>query len=40
MNYDDMMPLDPFANDPNDPASFIEDDELPEPLSSEERQAK
>lgn len=34
-----MMPLDPFANDPNDPASFIEDDEQPEPLSSEERQA-
>lgn len=39
VNYDDMMPLDPFANDPNDPASFIEDDEQPEPLSSEERQA-
>ena len=35
MNYDDMMPLDPFADDPNDPASFIEDDEIVEPLSPE-----
>ena len=25
MNFDSMMPRDPFANDPNDPASFIED---------------
>ena len=39
MNYDDMMPLDPFADDPNDPASFIEEDETVEPLSAEERVA-
>ncbi|MGX0629282.1 hypothetical protein Caferm_00015 [Corynebacterium afermentans subsp. afermentans] len=39
MNYDDMMPLDPFADDPNDPASFIEDDEHAEPLSPAERVA-
>lgn len=32
-----MMPLDPFADDPNDPASFIEDDEVAVPLSPEER---
>lgn len=37
VNYDDMMPLDPFAGDPNDPASFIEDDEVVEPLSMQER---
>lgn len=34
-----MMPRDPFADDPNDPASFIEDDEVVEPLSPEERQS-
>lgn len=39
MNYDDMMPLDPFKDDPNDPASFIEDDDVVEPLSEEERVA-
>ncbi|MCT1449458.1 DUF5319 domain-containing protein [Corynebacterium sp. p3-SID1194] len=39
MNFDSMMPRDPFADDPNDPASFIEDDEVVEPLSPEERQA-
>ena len=37
VNYDDMMPLDPFKDDPNDPASFIEDDEVVEPLTDEER---
>ncbi len=37
VNFDDMMPKDPFADDPNDPASFIEDDALPEPLSPQER---
>ncbi|MCP1387799.1 DUF5319 domain-containing protein [Corynebacterium sp. TA-R-1] len=37
VNYDDMMPIDPFADDPNDPASFIEDDEVAEPLSAQER---
>ena len=39
VNYDDMMPLDPFADDPNDPASFIDDEEHAEPLSPEERVA-
>ncbi|QPK83595.1 DUF5319 domain-containing protein [Corynebacterium qintianiae] len=39
VNYDDMMPLDPFKDDPNDPASFIEDDDIVEPLSEEERVA-
>ena len=34
-----MMPRDPFADDPNDPASFIEDDEAPTPLTPEEREA-
>lgn len=34
-----MMPLDPFADDPNDPASFLEDEERAEPLSPEERVA-
>lgn len=34
-----MMPRDPFADDPNDPASFIEDDKVVEPLTPEERQA-
>ena len=38
VNYDDMMPLDPFKDDPNDPASFIEDDEVVEPLTDEERE--
>ena len=39
MFFDSMMPRDPFADDPNDPASFIEDDELPQPLTPEEREA-
>ena len=39
VNFDSMMPRDPFADDPNDPASFIEDDEVVEPLSPEEREA-
>lgn len=40
MNYDSMMPRDPFADDPNDPASFLEDDDAGNlaPLSDEERQ--
>ncbi|MDO5511589.1 DUF5319 domain-containing protein [Corynebacterium sp.] len=37
MNYDSQMPLDPFANDPNDPASFLDPDEPAPPLSDEER---
>lgn len=40
VNFDAMMPRDPFADDPNDPASFITDDDPydhPEPLSEEER---
>ena len=33
-----MMPRDPFADDPNDPASFLEDDDEPlPPLTAEER---
>ncbi|NLF91518.1 MAG: DUF5319 domain-containing protein, partial [Corynebacterium marinum] len=31
------MPLDPFADDPNDPASFLDPDEPAPPLSDEER---
>lgn len=31
------MPRDPFADDPNDPAAFIEDDEELPPLTEEER---
>ncbi|WP_053546069.1 DUF5319 domain-containing protein [Corynebacterium deserti] len=40
MNFDAMMPRDPFADDPNDPASFITDDDpidQVEPLSDVER---
>ncbi|WP_432418616.1 DUF5319 domain-containing protein [Corynebacterium breve] len=33
-----MMPRDPFADDPNDPASFLDDEHI-EPLSDEERAA-
>ncbi|WJY73492.1 hypothetical protein CAURIC_09445 [Corynebacterium auriscanis] len=33
------MPPDPFADDPNDPASFLEPDEEFAPLSSEEKSA-
>nr|WP_282440085.1 DUF5319 domain-containing protein [Corynebacterium simulans] len=33
------MPRDPFADDPNDPASFLEEDEQVMPLSEEERLA-
>lgn len=31
------MPRDPFADDPNDPASFLEEEETMEPLTPEER---
>ncbi|MDY3128169.1 MAG: DUF5319 domain-containing protein [Corynebacterium sp.] len=37
MNFFANMPQDPFADDPNDPASFIEDDEQVEPISELER---
>lgn len=40
VNYDDpLMPPDPFAGDPDDPASFLEpDDDYPgEPVTDEER---
>ncbi|GAB2500997.1 hypothetical protein CATRI_02395 [Corynebacterium atrinae] len=37
VNYDSQMPLDPFADDPNDPASFLEADEPAIPLTEEER---
>lgn len=37
MSYNYQLPPDPFEHDPNDPASFIEDDfELPE-LTAEDR---
>lgn len=39
MNFFANMPRDPFADDPNDPASFLEEDEQFEPLSPEERLA-
>nr|WP_306428878.1 DUF5319 domain-containing protein [Corynebacterium sp. 76QC2CO] len=37
VNSNWQLPPDPFANDPNDPASFFEDDEPFPPLSDEER---
>ncbi|AKK10444.1 DUF5319 domain-containing protein [Corynebacterium uterequi] len=37
MNFDSLMPRDPFADDPNDPASFLADEEDVQPLSAEER---
>ena len=33
------MPPDPFADDPNDPASFLEPDEDYPPLTKDEKQA-
>lgn len=40
MNYGNHdMPLDPFADDPNDPASFLEPEEEFPPLSDEELKA-
>ncbi|QPK79619.1 DUF5319 domain-containing protein [Corynebacterium lizhenjunii] len=39
MNFFANMPRDPFADDPNDPASFLEDDEQMAPLTPEERVA-
>lgn len=38
VSFEFKMPLDPFADDPNDPASFLEADEPMPPLSDEERQ--
>lgn len=35
----DQMPPDPFADDPNDPASFFEPDEDYPPLTEDEKQA-
>ncbi|WKD59787.1 DUF5319 domain-containing protein [Corynebacterium caspium] len=35
MYFDSQLPPDPFANDPNDPASFFEE-ETPPPLSLED----
>jgi hypothetical protein len=37
VNYDSQMPLDPFADDPNDPASFLDPEEPAPPLTDEER---
>ncbi|HVF19609.1 MAG TPA: DUF5319 family protein [Mycobacteriales bacterium] len=34
----DDQPLDPFAGDPADPAAALDDDEVVEPLSPEERE--
>ena len=34
----DDQPLDPFAGDPADPAAALDDDEVSEPLSPEERE--
>ena len=39
VNFFANMPRDPFADDPNDPASFLEEDEQVMPLSEEERLA-
>ncbi|WP_394286092.1 DUF5319 family protein, partial [Corynebacterium kefirresidentii] len=33
MNFFANMPRDPFADDPNDPASFLEEDEQVMPLT-------
>ncbi len=37
MNIFPNMPLDPFADDPNDPASFLEEEESAPPLTDEDR---
>lgn len=37
MNFNDQMPPDPFADDPNDPASFLEPDVEYAPVSEEEK---
>ncbi|QNP91913.1 MULTISPECIES: DUF5319 domain-containing protein [Corynebacterium] len=37
MNFNDRMPPDPFADDPNDPASFLEPDEDNIPVTEEEK---
>lgn len=36
VNFDWQMPKDPFADDPNDPASFLDDEETMPPLTEEE----
>lgn len=38
VNFDAQMPRDPFADDPNDPASFLDADEPMPPLTEEERE--
>ena len=37
MNFFANMPRDPFADDPNDPASFLEEDEQVMPLTDDDR---
>ncbi|MDO5077093.1 DUF5319 domain-containing protein [Corynebacterium sp.] len=37
MYYNDRMPPDPFADDPNDPALFLESDDPDPPLTPAER---
>ncbi len=39
MNFFANMPRDPFADDPNDPASFLEEEDEVTPLTPEERAA-
>lgn len=39
MNFFANMPRDPFADDPNDPASFLDPEEPMAPLTVEEREA-
>lgn len=37
VNFFANMPRDPFADDPNDPASFLEEDEQVMPLTDDDR---
>ena len=37
VTFDWQMPRDPFADDPNDPASLFDDDDPMPPLTQEER---
>lgn len=38
VNFDPQMPRDPFADDPNDPASFLDAEDPMPPLTQEERE--
>ena len=37
VNFDPLMPQDPFADDPNDPAALFDTEEPMPPLSDEDR---